>query len=858
MSNVTLDEAKAFLVSAKKGARADWLEIAQRSWNEIKRRAPDGKLRSFDINRKRGKYPLWYNIYKIRQSIVYSRLGIPIVSDTSEVGNDSIGASAAFFKERLANNLAKEDDPKDTMFACRNDLLVTDFTILRGYYEKEDVKEKVKEYLTSKQGLSGEVLWYDANGKLYKGDDFEQDDEGMFTYLPRSVDVTNEKVCIEHILYKHIYIDPDIKRWKRCRRLAFELYYSVPEFKELFGTAAFNGLALAERNKGNVDFEKTQNIKVYEYWDDYTKETKWFHESSENFLEPQLDYFSDAEETEEDGDTRNGLLNLYKFWPCAKPRVRNASTDGFWPTPEYYQFMDILLDIDNIFTRCMAIARIIRPKLFYDEDIDGITEGIGLVSDTEVVGIPNLTKVLANAGSNLNNVAQYLDITTLINALDSAYKALEQRLETIFKMTGTNDMLQGLSADNSGKTLGERQKEEKYSLSLIEELQVMMAELDRDTHELRCEIALKNFKDESLVKYMMPETAPENHQRNFTAALTMLKENNQRFRVDLETDSTIAINEKYDKAMRQELVSAMTESLSQVSGMVESSPGLVQLSLEAMKFYIQGFRGSKIFQEEISQSIDNVIKQTQEAAQNKPPPFDKDQAEHAFDMAKLQQDGQIEQEKIQSDQLIESAKLAQNERLAGIEAQTEQIKLQQEGAIASLANQLETFKAQVVLSKNQGELQFEYEKIKAEMESEAGTLQLKRDELISTVTQFVDKLDVEKFTAQINNQATMFEMQLAQQEQELEKQKVMLDEREKYATEARLQSEYQLAKADVMVKTLVDLHHANLATHELRHKMSEPVVNPVTAKAKKIKRKIKVQRDSEGNLLSLEAEDIGE
>ena len=41
---------------------------------------------------------------------------------------------------------------------------------------------------------------------------FEQDDEGMFAYLPRTVDVTNERACVEHILYRYFYVDPDPTR----------------------------------------------------------------------------------------------------------------------------------------------------------------------------------------------------------------------------------------------------------------------------------------------------------------------------------------------------------------------------------------------------------------------------------------------------------------------------------------------------------------------------------------------------------------------------------------------------------------------------------------------------------------------
>lgn len=849
MRNVTLEETKAFIQSAKKSsAYSEWSDLAKRSWYEIKRRTSDGRLLSFDLNRQRGKYPLWYNIYKVRQSIVYSRLGQPIVKDTNETGQDSIGASAAFFKERLAINLAKDDDPKDTLFACRNDLLATDFCVARGYYEKEDVKERVKERLTPQKTEQGSVVWYDQNGDVFKGDDFEQDDEGMFAYLPRTVDVTNERACVEHILYRYFYVDPDVKRWKRVRRIAFENYYSVPEFKDLFGASSYDELKIAEQREGNPDFEKQQNIKVFEYWDDYSKETKWFCDNSEKFLEPKKDYFPyehELDENEGEVNPDRGILNLPQFWPCVKPRIRNAPTDSFWPTPEYEQFRDILLNIDNLFSRGMNIAQIIRPRLFYDDDIDGVANGLSLTSDTSVVGVPNLTKALTAAGGDLNNVAQYLDISVPAAALQTIFQELEREIATVKQMVGVNDMMQGLSADNSGKTLGERQMEQKHSLSQIEELQVMMAELDRDIHELRCDIAINNFKTESLVKYMMPETAPENHRNNFQPAIGLLKENHKRFRLDLETDSTIAINEQYDKAMRKELVDAMTTGLQGVAEMAQTKPELVQLSLETMKYYIQGFRGSKIFQEEITQTIDNVIKSIQEQAEaaKENPPFNKDEFDAQLEQQKLQQDGQLAQMKIESDQLIASAELAQNERLAGLQAQVDQMKLQADAGKAAADNQ-------VKMQQVQADMQIAYAKMQAEISQAQQEMTIAQDKLMIEYQKVSGQQGLEEFKAMLEKQRMDFEAALAGEQQKLEQYRVQMDEQEKLMTEQRLQSEHELDKAMARVEML----------STIKEMSKPPEIPPITVhvnapekpdKPSK-KKKFKVSRDSNGDLDSIE------
>lgn len=858
---VTIEEAKAFIAQATK-SRADFKTIADASWDEIEKRAEGGKLYSMSRGRRKGKYPAWWSINKIRRPLYFSRLGIPISRDTSEDGSDSIGATAALLKERLARNLPKDIDLKDVIEVCRDDFAATDFTMARGYYERVERKEQVKEYLQVGKDAQGKPVALDSRGKPVVNEEVLQDEDGTFIYLNQVIDVEDEKVCIEPVLYDQVYIDPGIRRWERCRRLAFELYYSKPEFVEMFGQEALTELKYAAWESNDESFEKNQDIKVYEYWDDYEKETYWFSMSSKKFLTPLVSAYNDDSDKDEpsEKEASNGLLNLRKFWPCTPPVILNASSKKFWPTPEFYQINDLFLEVDNLFSKMMRTTRAIRAKLMFDNNIEGLESALSELSESEAIGVPNLSAALTKAGGNINNAAQYLDISALISSLETTYKALEQRLNLIYKLTGTSDLLQGLITDGTQRTFGERQMTEKYALNQIAEPQSKMADFNRDILELACEIAIKNFKDENLEKYLIPRTLPPEHQQNYGPALQLLKQDDKRFRLELETDSTIAINEQYDKQMRQELTQTITNSLEKAAEIATSQPALLQLELHALKFLIQGFRQSKLFQGEFTAAIDAVVKQSEDAAKNAKPEFNKDEAMYGLEQARLQFEqakqgkaDEIEMMKIQSDSQMEQYKINTDAQIESSKMQLEQMKMQQDAQIASLANQLETFKAQVALGKNQGELQLGYEKMKADLETESQALQIKRDELMATVQQFASTFNIDAFTAQVDNQVKMFEVKLAAQEHELEKQKVMLDEREKYMTEARLQSEHQLEQSQAMVKSLIEVHHAKLATEELRQKAAEIQVAPPAA-PKKTKKKIKVQRDAEGNLLGFEAE----
>lgn len=837
---LTIEEAKAFIKDADR-SRQPWLTMAERSWNELKKRQRNHRLWSVTPNsiRKKQRYPAWYSIFKIRQPLLLSRVGIPIGKDTTQDGNDNIGATAAICLERLAVNLAKNFDFFDVLCTARDDFLATNFGTLRGYYERDEIKQKVKEYIEPQQQPDGSVIFVDPEGKVIESNDISQDDEGFFLEHEETIDVENEAICLEPVLYKDVYVDPDIRRWNRCNRLAFAAYYSVPEFKEIFGNAAYSALP-SQNNQPVGDDEaspKRQSIKVYEYWDKYEKDCHWWAELGNDFITPQGYLTPDNEEYEEEGQTLNGLYNLENLFPCPCPLIMNSPTDEFWPIPEYYQVVEILEDIHTIFTRMVSATRSIRTRGIFDSNVEGLQEALNESAEGDMIGVPNMTQSLASSGGALTNVLQYIDTTSPITTLQQLYQSLEQRLQVLFKITGTADLLQGLTSDNTGKTLGERQIEEKYAINQIAEAQKKMAEFVRCSYHLMCEMALNNFKDASLDRYIMPHTLQPDDQQRYKAAMGMLKEQQKRFRIELETDSTIALNEQYDKQMRIELVNALTTALEKTANIAEQSPALVETELHCLKYLIQGFRQGKMFQNEITQSIDNVIKQAQDA-QKQAPPFNKDEAMARIEQQKLESDNQVKQFEIQTDAQLKQAKIQSDQAI-------EVAKIQQTDRIAQMDNQLESYKVQSAQNISFADQQLEYQKLVAQINETQETLAQKRDELQIEMQKVGGAQQAENFRIMIEQNVAQYEQQLSAQQMQLEQYKVNLDEREKYMTEARLQSEHQLEQLHTQMS--IETHAKNMMTPPAQPGPNIHVTNEAPAPDTS-----NVIRDPAGNIMSIQ------
>lgn len=840
---VSIEEVKSFYEQAE-SYRKEWLETAEASWDEIKRSVTGGRAYAGEgLLKKRKRYPAWWSAYKIRQSLVLSRVGIPIGRDTTEAGSDTIGATAALLKERLAKNLVKEFDFFDVLCAARDDALVTNFGQVRAYYERDEIKEPVKEYLQAVTLADGTQELVDTTGEPVRQPEVLEDDQGIFIYKKQVVDVEQERVCLEPLLFKDVRVDPKARRWNRVRRISFDTYYSKPEFIKWFGRQAFNDLAQCERARDSEAWEKAQTIKVVEYWDAYENEVVWWPEHGENLVTPkvsQLPGNNDGLEIEE----QKGLYNLPKFFPCPPPLVINAPTDCFWPVPEYHQLRDLLEEIHLIFMRMFSIANGIRAKLLYDSNVPGLKEVIEGETDGDSFGVPNLAQALASVGGNLDRVVQYVNVEPLVRSLEVIYGQLEQRLNSFYRLSGTSDLLQGLEADRAkDRTLGESQMLEKHALNQLAELQHKMQEFVRASYELVTDVALRNFKDESLERYIIPATLSGTHKANYPAALQLLKEEDQRFRIELETDSTITINEQYDKAMRSELVEIMTNSIQRVAETAQTQPALFAIQLHALKFLIQGFRHGKMFQEEITQAIDNVIKEAEAAAENAEPAFDKDQAELAFKERELQTKTQIESAKINTDAQLKTLEIQSQERI-------EAIRLQQDAALSNIQAQIDSFKVQSEAAKNQDQTALKLEEIKASIATAQQEIALKRDELLIEMQKAAGQQGIDEFRAMLEKQKQEFEATLAGRQQALEERLGMLDEQEKLLTEARLQQEHQLNKLSQKVDIIS-------AVKELQ---KGPEIPPITVnleapKPAKKKKTFNIKRDADGNLMSVEAED---
>lgn len=796
-SEVTIEDVRDFIANCEE-RKQDWQILAERSWAEWKKRNPRNRMlggRDVFTLAKRMRYPLWWICYQVRKPIVLSRLPIPVVKDTQ--GDDPYGRTACVIGERLARSILKTFDALPVFSSGVDDFLLTNLGWCRGFYKCEEHDEPEKIRLQELQqpppppAAEGAPppqpqapIYVTDNGQPVQSPEF--DDIGPYVLSGNTIKVLDEQVYLDHGLYTDIFLDPDARRWSQVKKLAFRYEYTYRDFKAKFGSAALEQLTETDI----VEHKDGRPIVVFEYWDYFTRQVKWLAENSQDFFQPMdmdatytqavseqdtaaLEAVDPKDATDQSDQARADSSDIYKledFFPCAAPLIINAATDEIYPTPEFFQVREILDDVNQIANRMFLLTKAIRVRFLFDGSVPALASLITESGEGGGLAVPNLAKALMNGSGSIENLVAYFPVAEMVEGLQNMYTAFQQRLDMFFQATGQNDLIRGVASEQSDKTFGERQMEGKYALNRIEPYQRQTQEWIKSNYQLLMEMALKNFSNESLDEYITPQTLdPEDRQR-YSAALALLKSNRRRrFRVDFETDSTIAINEQYQKKQAIDFANMATKSMESIAKTSETWPDLAAAELQILKHIVEQYSDGKLFLDEITNSLDEMI---EKAKAPKPPEPNVDQEKIALERQKLD-----------------------------IMSQLEVAKLQQKNREMSFAQQLEQIKIAVQQNRDQADTEAMIVKLQSEIALAQEDLQLRREEMMIGAQQEGGKQSVEAFRAQIDARVAAQEMTLAQAQQQLEEYRVKIEAQdahlslaERVMTERRLQDEQKLTK----------------------------------------------------------------
>lgn len=697
------------LLAAERAAEPS-KNATQKAWREYLRELPKGKAGDKDMTVVKARYPIYWSSVKTIQPAIYARTPVPTVDKVFDDLSDDIARVASLCLERLAKYLMRHTPFDRIMYATRDEYIHGGKTTPRVCFDSDIRVEPVCVRYHEQQvpdPVTGQVTvaYYDGAGQpAPDGTELLQDEIG---YYAETTNENVDRVGIElvPVHYADILHTPSARHHEEIDWIAYKSLLTRGDVEDRFGKETADKLAgyyksSSDRDDDDRDKDTLPSLyaTIWEIWDKRRCEVYWYC----------LGY------NDEFIDQKEDIYSLSGFFPSPPFMLGTVGPDSLYPTPDYIQLEPLIQQIHGIAERIRKLVLLTQRKGIYDSSVKGLEALAQNAVEGEFIGVGEFQRLISEKGG-LSNVIQFFPVEQLVSATQEMAQLMDLWEQKFSEVYGIPDILRGTSDPN--ETAAAQQLKGKYNSHRFSAITREFQRLCRDAIELMCDLALKKFPAQKLASIMgVPLMKPE-EQAAWPQVLQLLQDDTERkVRVDIETDSTITMNENADIEQRNYLAKTMFEGLASTSQAMQQNPSFAAVSAQVLLYVTQGLRKGKEIEGSLKQLADQLTQQASQPPPEKPDPaMIKAQAAMQALQAKTQADIQSTQMKTQAEIQADTAK-AQNSMAV------EQGQLQHDAQIMQLRIQMEQMQAEF---RQQIELLKTASKIKTDQTAERNKLAAK-------------------------------------------------------------------------------------------------------------------------------------
>lgn len=628
----------------------DWVKRAEKvieRYRDEKR----GKGRRFNI--------LWANVETLKPTI-FSQAPTPVVR-RRYLDQDPVGRQVADILQRSLAFLMDEYDFVRTIEHARDDMLLAGRGIIRVEYEAgidKKTPEKMEDGTYSLAGMPVEPT--------YAEDDADQANP----YVERKGE-EYARCC--YVYWKDFRMSP-ARTWEDVRWVAFRKFPTREDLIEQFGD---KGREVNLTHSVGDDSDKKdpkdafKRAVVWEIWDKDSKKRLYVSDGYDGILK-------------EDDDP----LGLDGFFPMPEPIQAVGTTDNMVPIPEFTIYQDQADEVDQTTQRIDRLMAALKVRGFYAGQLKALPDLLR-GDDNEIHPVDDWAMIQQLGG--LQNAITYMDIKPIGEVAMGLAEHRERVKQEIYEITGISDIVRG--STKKEETATAQNIKGQYAQVRMTPRQKPMQRFIRDILRLKAEIVAEHFSPENIAKMTGREVPLE--------VMSVLREQKTRdYRIDIETDSTVAPDEQAEKAQITEFLTSITGFLQAALEIVGAEPLMAPMMLEFLKTMVRRYRIGAEMEDVIEQTSAQII---QKAQNPQPPPPDpnmvKAQAdvemkkaelgmkreEHAMNMQAKQAEMQIDmQGKVMNAQVDQQ--IAQQRMQSDAEKHAMHLEQQRQRALVGAAN----------------------------------------------------------------------------------------------------------------------------------------------------------------------------
>lgn len=565
-----------------------------------------------------------------------------------------------------------------------------------------------------------------------------QSDAGKDDEVPESIEITdytdsNEICPTDYVFWKDFRHSP-ARTWDEVTWVARRVYLSRDEGIERFGDdfkevpLSHEPIGLEKMKSGGANVEDMKKAVVWEIWDKSSKKAIWVAVGYENIL-----------------DEKDDPLQLEGFFPCPKPLFSTMTSDTLIPVPDYVLYQDQADELDNVTARISKLVEAVKVVGVYDASQTNLQRMLQEGFDNTL--IPVDTWAMFSEKGGIKGAVDFFPVEMVVNALSQMYIARDQIKQVIYEVTGISDILRGASV--ASETATAQNIKSQYASLRLKDMQSDVARFASDLLRMKAQVMAQFYSPQSLVE--MSGIAGTDDKQYIPQAIQLLKNNSLRgYRIEVETDSMITLDEQQEKQDRLEFLAATSSFLEKA---IQAPTALTPLLGELLLFGVRSFKAG----DQMEGAIENAVKQLTAPKPPQPPPPDPQMMEAQAKM-------QIEQTKLQMMQQTDQANAQLEQAKAQADSQLSFTKLNQEKEILAaqqahedhMAEMMRMHELQIEQLKQQGEDRRAAAKLEIESETkikvaEMSLEQKETPEVVNSVTG-EEKIDPVKAMADMHGE----------------------------------------------------------------------------------------------------------
>ncbi len=363
-------------------------------------------------------------------------------------------------------------------------------------------------------------------------------------------------------------------------------------------------------------------------------------------------------------------LGLEGFFPIPRPMLAIETPDTQTPIELYRIYKDQAEELDLVTRRITALTAIMKARGIYASPMSGAFSQLESAKDGDFVPADNVEQFMQGG---LDNAVWQWPIDTVSAVLERLYLARDQIKATIFEITGVSDIQRG--ATNPNETLGAQRIKAEWGSLRLQNRQAEVQRYARDLVRLKADIIAGLFQPETIARASGIRLTPEQIQ-------IMRLDVNRGYRVDIETDSTIAADTGRLQKNIADGMNAMAGFWQSMMPALESGKISMDVAADLFGGVMRPFKLGRQAEDALDRLAQSALAKSKQPEQAKPDPkVEAEKAKLELEKQRLAMDGErmkmdvaANQQKQQADNAFKSAQAQRDAERHALEMQGLQAK----------------------------------------------------------------------------------------------------------------------------------------------------------------------------------------